>query len=157
MLNANDKENLVKSSQTANLLVQDLLDLVKSANPLLAEIVIERKSAQFAMADDTPGNCNPYGKWIRVMEETPVDCPYPETYLDAVSKNGALLEYVPPEEQTAAVALAAVSQRPDALLWVLDQTDEVCKKAIAGRASAVQWIRDEGQKSRLEKKNTPTM
>ena len=41
MLNANDKENLVKSSQTANLLVQDLRDLVKSANPLLAEIVIE--------------------------------------------------------------------------------------------------------------------
>lgn len=41
MLNANDKENLIKSSQTANLLVQDLRDLVKSANPLLAEIVIE--------------------------------------------------------------------------------------------------------------------
>lgn len=41
MLNANDKENLLKSSQTANLLVQDLRDLVKSANPLLAEIVIE--------------------------------------------------------------------------------------------------------------------
>ena len=41
MLNANDKENLVKSSQTANLLVQDLRDLVKAANPLLAEIVIE--------------------------------------------------------------------------------------------------------------------
>ena len=41
MLNANDKENLVKSSQTANLLVQDLRDLVKSANPLLAEIVSE--------------------------------------------------------------------------------------------------------------------
>lgn len=35
------KKNLVKSSQTANLLVQDLRDLVKSANPLLAEIVIE--------------------------------------------------------------------------------------------------------------------
>ncbi len=41
MLNANDKENLVKSRQTANLLVQDLRDLVKSANPLLAEIAIE--------------------------------------------------------------------------------------------------------------------
>jgi len=41
MLNANDKENLVKSSQTANLLVQDLRDLVKAANPLLAEIAIE--------------------------------------------------------------------------------------------------------------------
>lgn len=41
MLNANDKENLVKSSQTANLLVQDLRDLVKSANPLLTEIAIE--------------------------------------------------------------------------------------------------------------------
>ena len=37
MLNANDKETLVKSSQTANLLVQDLRDLVKAANPLLAE------------------------------------------------------------------------------------------------------------------------
>lgn len=41
MLNANDKENLVKSSQTANLLVQDLRDLVKADNPLLAEIAIE--------------------------------------------------------------------------------------------------------------------
>lgn len=41
MLNANDKENLVKSSQIANLLVQDLRDLVKAANPLLAEIAIE--------------------------------------------------------------------------------------------------------------------
>ena len=41
MLNANDKENLVKSSQTTNLLVQDLRDLVKAANPLLAEIAIK--------------------------------------------------------------------------------------------------------------------
>nr|WP_010400001.1 hypothetical protein [Paracoccus sp. TRP] len=41
MLNANDKENLVKSSQAVNLLVQDLRDLVKAANPLLAEIAIE--------------------------------------------------------------------------------------------------------------------
>lgn len=41
MLNANDKEKLVKSSQTANLLVQDLRDLVKAANPLLAEFAIE--------------------------------------------------------------------------------------------------------------------
>ena len=41
MLNANHKENLVKSSQTANLLVQDLRDLVKAANPLLAEIAME--------------------------------------------------------------------------------------------------------------------
>ena len=41
MLNANDQENLVKSSQAANLLVQDLRDLVKAANPLLAEIAIE--------------------------------------------------------------------------------------------------------------------
>lgn len=41
MLNANDKESLVKSNQTANLLVQDLRDLVKSANPLFAEIAIE--------------------------------------------------------------------------------------------------------------------
>lgn len=41
MLHANDKENLVKSSQTANLLVQDLRDLVKAVNSLLAEIAIE--------------------------------------------------------------------------------------------------------------------
>lgn len=41
MLNASDSENLAKSSQTANLLVQDLRDLVKSTNPLLAEIAIE--------------------------------------------------------------------------------------------------------------------
>jgi hypothetical protein len=41
MLNAKDREDLVKSSQTANLLVQDLRDLVKAANPLLAEIALE--------------------------------------------------------------------------------------------------------------------
>ena len=41
MLNACDQENVVKSSQTANLLAQDLRELVKSANPLLAEIAIE--------------------------------------------------------------------------------------------------------------------
>jgi hypothetical protein len=41
MLNANDKEKLVKSSQAANLLVQDLRDLVKAANPLLAEIAMD--------------------------------------------------------------------------------------------------------------------
>jgi hypothetical protein len=41
VLNANDKENLINSSQTANILVQDLRDLVKAANPLLAEIAIE--------------------------------------------------------------------------------------------------------------------
>jgi hypothetical protein len=41
MLNAYDQENLLKSSQTANLLVQDLRDLVKSDNPLLTEIAIE--------------------------------------------------------------------------------------------------------------------
>lgn len=41
MLNATDQENVVKSSQTANLLVKDLHELVKSANPLLAELSIE--------------------------------------------------------------------------------------------------------------------
>jgi len=41
MLNASDQENVVKSSQTANLLVQDLLELVKATNPLLAEMAIE--------------------------------------------------------------------------------------------------------------------
>ncbi len=41
MLNATDKENLVKASQTANLLVKDLRDLVKADNPLLADIAIE--------------------------------------------------------------------------------------------------------------------
>lgn len=41
MLNTNDQENVVKSSQTANLLVQDLHELVKSANPLLSEIALE--------------------------------------------------------------------------------------------------------------------
>lgn len=41
MLNAYDQENVVKSSQIANLLVQDLRELVKSPNPLLAEIALE--------------------------------------------------------------------------------------------------------------------
>lgn len=41
MLNASDQESLIKSSQCANLLAQDLRELVKSDNPLLAEIAIE--------------------------------------------------------------------------------------------------------------------
>lgn len=41
MLNATDKENLVKAGQAANLLVQDLCNLVKASNPLLTEIAIE--------------------------------------------------------------------------------------------------------------------
>jgi len=41
MLNAYDQETVVKASQTANLLVQGLRNLVKSQNPLLAEIAIE--------------------------------------------------------------------------------------------------------------------
>ena len=39
MLNDNDKERVAKASQTANLLVQDLRELVKSDNPLLSEFV----------------------------------------------------------------------------------------------------------------------
>lgn len=41
MLNIYDQENVVKASQTANLLTQDLRDLVKSNNPLLADIALE--------------------------------------------------------------------------------------------------------------------
>jgi hypothetical protein len=41
MLNSIDQEQVVKSSQTANLLVQDLRELVKAKNPLLGEIAIE--------------------------------------------------------------------------------------------------------------------
>jgi len=41
MLNAYDQENVVKTSQSANLLVQNLRNLVKSQNPLLGEIAIE--------------------------------------------------------------------------------------------------------------------
>jgi hypothetical protein len=41
MLNAYDQETVVKASQTANLLVQGLRNLVKSQNPLLAQISIE--------------------------------------------------------------------------------------------------------------------
>lgn len=41
MINAKDKEKLVKSSQTATLLVQDLRELVNSTNPLLDEFAIE--------------------------------------------------------------------------------------------------------------------
>ena len=41
MLNAYDQECVVRTSQTANLLVQDLRCLVKSQNLLLAEIAIE--------------------------------------------------------------------------------------------------------------------
>jgi hypothetical protein len=41
MINAKDKEKLVKSSQAANLLVQDLRELVNSTDPLLGEFAIE--------------------------------------------------------------------------------------------------------------------
>jgi hypothetical protein len=41
MLNIQDQENLVKSSQTANLLVQALQALSRSDNPLLSEIALE--------------------------------------------------------------------------------------------------------------------
>jgi len=40
MLNIYDQENVVKASQTANLLTQDLRDLVKSNNPLLVDIAL---------------------------------------------------------------------------------------------------------------------
>lgn len=40
-MDAKDKENVIKSSQTANLLVQDVQDLVRSKDPLLAEIALE--------------------------------------------------------------------------------------------------------------------
>lgn len=41
MLNDQDKERIVKACQTANLLVQDLRELVKSDNPLLSDIALE--------------------------------------------------------------------------------------------------------------------
>ena len=41
MLNPADNENLVKSCQTANLLVRDLRELIKCDNPLLGELAIE--------------------------------------------------------------------------------------------------------------------
>ena len=41
MLDANDRERVVKSVQTADLLVQDLRDLVKSENPLLADLALD--------------------------------------------------------------------------------------------------------------------
>jgi hypothetical protein len=39
MLNTYEQENILKSSQTANLLVQDLQELVKSTNPILSGII----------------------------------------------------------------------------------------------------------------------
>lgn len=41
MINAKDQENLIKSTHDANFLVQDLSNLVKSTNPLLADIALE--------------------------------------------------------------------------------------------------------------------
>jgi hypothetical protein len=41
MINDKDAEKLVKSSQSANLLVQDLRELVNATNPLLGELAIE--------------------------------------------------------------------------------------------------------------------
>ena len=41
MFSDNDKRNMEMTSQAANLLVQNLQGLVKSTNPLLAEIALE--------------------------------------------------------------------------------------------------------------------
>jgi len=41
MLDKRDPENLVKAAQTAELLLQDLRELVKSENPLVADIALE--------------------------------------------------------------------------------------------------------------------
>jgi hypothetical protein len=41
MLNADDREKVVKATQTANLLVQDLRELVKVDDLLLADVVLE--------------------------------------------------------------------------------------------------------------------
>ena len=41
MLNASDQENLINASHSANLFVQDLRQLVKVDNPLLAELAME--------------------------------------------------------------------------------------------------------------------
>jgi hypothetical protein len=41
MINSNDAEKLVKSSQSANLLVQDLREMVSATDPLLGELAIE--------------------------------------------------------------------------------------------------------------------
>lgn len=41
MLTAQDRERLVKANQGANLLIQDLQELVKAGDPLLADIALE--------------------------------------------------------------------------------------------------------------------
>jgi hypothetical protein len=41
MLNARDQEMVAKSSQTANLLVQDLRELVQSDDPLLSDVALD--------------------------------------------------------------------------------------------------------------------
>jgi len=41
MLNDNDQERVAKSAQTANLLVQDLREMMKADDPLLADIALE--------------------------------------------------------------------------------------------------------------------
>lgn len=41
MLNTNDRENLLKASHSADFLVQELMSLTKTENPLLADISIE--------------------------------------------------------------------------------------------------------------------
>lgn len=41
MLSSQDQEKVIKSSQSANLLIQDLREMVKSTDPLLAEMALE--------------------------------------------------------------------------------------------------------------------
>ena len=41
MFSSQDQEKVIKSSQSANLLIQDLREMVKSTDPLLAEMALE--------------------------------------------------------------------------------------------------------------------
>lgn len=49
MLNEKDQENLTKAAQTAELLRQDLCELVKSENPFLSDIALELLESASAM------------------------------------------------------------------------------------------------------------
>ena len=40
-MDTQDKENIIKSAQTTNLLIHDFRELVKSKDPLLADIALE--------------------------------------------------------------------------------------------------------------------
>ncbi|MBQ3423162.1 MAG: DUF4116 domain-containing protein, partial [Romboutsia sp.] len=67
-----------------------------------------------------------------------------ELCLEAVRRNGLLLEYV--REQTPKICLVAVKQNGYALKYVKEQTEELCLAAVKKNPEALQYVNDKNSK-----------